>query len=92
MRAFLTMCGSVAILIAAGGQLARAQGCPANSHPVIVFLPTSPRTAHCWCDDGFRNIGGVCTRISPTVPDSSSNGGGYWRQYSPDQLKDYPVR
>ena len=80
------------MLLGLGVPAAFAQACPPNSHAVIVFLPNSSRTAHCWCDVGYRNSGGACTLIPGATPGPPVTGGKYWPQYGADQLKGAPVR
>jgi len=51
-------------------QAAFAQQCPPNAHPVIIAIPGNLRTAHCWCNGGYRNIAGACwwTGQPPAAP------------------------
>ena len=58
----------------ASGQGALAAQCPANSHPEVVAIPGNLRTAHCWCNSGFVNAGGVCVRVAPAPPTPRPNG------------------
>jgi hypothetical protein len=58
----------VAVLLVASGHAAIAQQCPPNSHPVVIAIPGNLNTAHCWCNDGYRNLGGVCVRTQPPPP------------------------
>jgi hypothetical protein len=61
MRSFFIP--GLAILFALPSSVALAQ-CPPNSHAVAVYIPGNLRTAHCFCDNGYINNGGVCV---PTV-------------------------
>jgi hypothetical protein len=56
---------SLAVLLTASFHAAFAQQCLPNSHPVIIAIPGNLNTAHCWCNDGYRNVGGVCVRMQP---------------------------
>jgi len=69
MRAILkaSICG-LAVLLTASGHVAIAQQCPPHSHPVVIAIPGNLNTAHCWCNDGYRNLGGVCVRTQPPPP------------------------
>jgi hypothetical protein len=58
----------LAILIAIGKPAVMAQACPPNSHPVAVYIPGNLRTAHCWCNGGYINNGGVCVRTDQPTP------------------------
>jgi hypothetical protein len=60
-------CG-LAILLTASFHAASAQQCPPNSHPIVIAIPGNLNTAHCWCNDSYRNLGGVCVRIRPPPP------------------------
>ena len=55
----------LAVLLTASFHAAFAQQCPPNSHPVVIAIPGNLNTAHCWCNDGYRNLGGVCVRMQP---------------------------
>jgi hypothetical protein len=57
----------LAVLFALGALPAAAQ-CPPNSHPVAVYIPGNLRTAHCWCNSGYLNVGGVCARTDQPTP------------------------
>jgi hypothetical protein len=81
MRSFrVAAAAGLAILFALKSPLAFAQ-CPPNSHPVAIYIPGNLRTAHCWCNSGYLNSGGVCVRMQqPTSPPAiqarpSPNGG-----------------
>jgi hypothetical protein len=60
--------GGLAILIAIDQRAATAQACPPNSHPVAVYIPGNLRTAHCWCNNGYLNSGGICVRTDQPTP------------------------
>jgi hypothetical protein len=76
----------LALLFALRPPLAFAQ-CPPNSHAVAVYIPGNLRTAHCWCDNGYVNKGGVCVRTDqPTSPP------GLQGSPSPDGSSMNPVR
>jgi hypothetical protein len=47
----------------ASTQHASAQRCPPNSHPAAVAIPGNLRTAQCFCNAGYRPVGGACVRI-----------------------------
>jgi hypothetical protein len=71
MRAVLkASIAGLAVLLATSSHAAFAAQCPANSHPVVIAIPGNLRTGHCWCDDGYRNLGGVCvrTQLPPVAP------------------------
>jgi hypothetical protein len=55
----------LAVFVVATTQAATAQQCPPHSHARAVSIPGNLQAAHCWCDDGYQNIGGVCVRIEP---------------------------
>jgi hypothetical protein len=59
------------VILLAGARGALAQACPPNSHARAVSIPGNLQTAHCWCDAGFQNIGGVCVLIKPAPPRTS---------------------
>jgi hypothetical protein len=82
----LSIYGS-AVLFAMSMQAAPAQQCPPNAHPVVIAIPGNLRTAHCWCNGGYRNIGGVCMRIGeqPAAPTAQT-----WPPPSGGSMK--PVR
>jgi hypothetical protein len=63
-----------AALIMAGGQSALPAQCPPNSRPEIVAIPGNLRTAHCWCNRGYVNAGGVCVLAAPAPLSRQSNG------------------
>ena len=53
----------LAVLLMASSQAAFAQQCPPNAHARVISIPGNLQTAHCWCDDGYENVGGVCVRV-----------------------------
>jgi len=81
MHAVLKASVGVAVLLPASGTMAYAQDCPPNSHPIIIAIPGNLRTAHCWCNDGYQNLGGVCVRTeqppaAPSAPTWPPPSGG----------------
>jgi len=79
--------GGLAVLIAIDQRVATSQACPPNSHPVAVYIPGNLRTAHCWCNDGYVNKDGVCSRTDqPTLPPALQG------RPSPDGTSMNPVR
>jgi hypothetical protein len=57
----------LAVLLMASSQAAFAQQCPPHAHARVISIPGNLQTAHCWCDDGYENVGGVCVRaVAPT--------------------------
>ncbi len=68
MRSFRTAAtAGLAVLFVLKPLLAFAQ-CPPNSHAVAVYIPGNLRTAHCWCNRGYVNSGGVCVRTDQPTP------------------------
>jgi hypothetical protein len=61
--------------------------CPANSHAVAVYIPGNLRTAHCWCNSGYLNVGGVCVRTDQPTPPPGLQG-----RPSPSGASINPVR
>jgi hypothetical protein len=84
---FRALIGGLAVFVAIGQRAAAAQACPPNSHPVAVYIPGNLRTAHCWCNDGYVNKGGVCVRTDQSTPPPALQG-----QPSPDGSSMNPVR
>jgi hypothetical protein len=58
-------CFAVAALVlaAATASAAAQQRCPPNSHSKPVAFVGNLRTAQCFCDAGYRPVGGACARI-----------------------------
>ncbi len=84
MRSFCI--AGLALLFAWPSSVALAQ-CPPNSHAVAVYIPGNLRTAHCFCDNGYINSGGVCVPTDqPTPPPGIQTGP------SPDGTSMNPVR
>jgi hypothetical protein len=81
-----SICG-LAVLIAAGQRSATAEACPPNSHAVAVYIPGNLQTAHCWCDNGYINKGGICVRTDQPTPPP-----GLQARPSPDGTSMNPVR
>jgi hypothetical protein len=80
-----------AVLLAMSMQAASAQQCPPNSHPVVIAIPGNLRTAHCWCNGGYRNISGICTRTQqPAAPGAQTWSPQIWPPPSGGSMK--PVR
>ena len=68
MRSFrVAVVAGLAVLFTLRAPLVFAQ-CQPNSHAVTVYIPGNLRTAHCWCDDGYINNGGVCVRTGQPTP------------------------
>jgi hypothetical protein len=56
------------LFLTAAAHGAFAQQCPPHSHARMVSIPGNLQTAHCWCDDGFENVGGVCVQSAVAMP------------------------
>jgi hypothetical protein len=86
-KVFRGLIAGLAVVIAIGQRAATAQACPPNSHPVAVYIPGNLRTAHCWCNNGYLNSGGVCVRTDQPTPPP-----GIQAQPSPSGGSFNPVR
>ena len=58
----------LACFLTAAAPGAFAQQCPPHSHARMVSIPGNLQTAHCWCDVGFENVGGVCLQSAAAMP------------------------
>lgn len=59
------VCGfAVAALVLAAGTASAQQLCPPNSHAKPVAFAGNLRTAQCFCNAGYRSVGGACVRIA----------------------------
>ena len=68
MRSFRTVTTSGLVALLALSALPAAAQCPPNSHPVVAYIVGNLRTAHCWCNGGYVNSGGVCVRTDQPTP------------------------
>jgi hypothetical protein len=65
---------ALAVALAAGPKAATAQQCPPNSHARSVSFAGNLQGAHCWCNDGYQNVGGVCVLTTPARPAAPDRG------------------
>ena len=54
----------LAVFLIGSTQSALPQRCPPNSHPAAIAIPGNLRTAQCFCNPGYENVGGACVRIA----------------------------